>query len=175
MQVESLLRFAASVTRIQAGPGPVRGKMERTSMRERKITPNVIDQYVAKLNEARVAEHFRNPDRPDGQFIKDRGRRSVEVVRAQGRIRTASYRNSLDRRGAPTSSQIGMALVMALVTSSEKDLIEADRGLLGKALVDLHARGFDLKEARSMLRRPRNRLVDPADREGEADEGRASR
>jgi hypothetical protein len=76
----------------------------------------------------------------------------------------------MDRRACPTTNQIGMALVMALVTSSIDDLTEADRGITGRALVDLVARGFDLREAQSMLRRLRNRLVDPKDREGEPGE-----
>jgi hypothetical protein len=139
-------------------------------MRERRMTPNDVDKTVARLNEALHAEHWRNPDRPDAVFVKNRGRRPVEVLRAQGRIRTASYRNALDRRCAPTTQQIGMALVMSLVTSKLNDLTDADRGPLGRALLDLHARGFDLKEAKAMLRRLRNRLVDPQDREGEPGE-----
>ena len=136
-----------------------------------KFSVSDVDRTVARLNEALNAEHWRNPDRPDARFVKNRGRRPVEVIKAQGRIRTAAYRNNLDRRCAPTTQQIGMALVMALVTSSLDEITVADRGLLGKALVDLNARVFDLKEARAMLLRLRNRLVDPADREGEPGDG----
>jgi hypothetical protein len=93
-----------------------------------------------------------------------------EVAKAQGRIRTAAWRNALDRRACPTTNQIAMALVKALVTSRPEEITAADRGIVGKALVDLFARGFDLKEARAMLRRLRNRLVDPKDREGEPGE-----
>ena len=62
------------------------------------------------------------------------------MTRAEGRIRTAAYRNGLDRRNCPTTSQIGMAIVLALVTSTLHDLTDADRGILGRALVDLNAR-----------------------------------
>ncbi|MDP2322808.1 MAG: hypothetical protein Q8N51_02135 [Gammaproteobacteria bacterium] len=137
-------------------------------MTARRLTPTDVDKTVARLNEERTATHFRDPYRPDAVFLKNRGRRPVEIVRAQGRIRTAAYRNALDRRGAPTSQQIGMALVAALVTARLDEITEADRGIVGRALVDLHARGFNVKEAQAMLRRLRNRLVDPADREGEA-------
>jgi hypothetical protein len=136
-------------------------------MRSNRTTPDDVDRVVAKLNEALQADHFRDPYRPDGRFIRDRGRRPPEIVRAQGRIRTAAYRNALDRRCAPTTQQIAMAMVTALVTSRTDELTVADKGILGKALVDLHARGFDLKEAKAMLRRLRNRLVDEADRAGE--------
>jgi hypothetical protein len=139
-------------------------------MRSHRTTPDDVDRTVAKLNEALKTEHWRNPDRPDAVFVKNRGRRPSEVVRAQGRIRTAAWRNSLDRRNCPTTSQIGMALIMSLVTTRQSELTEADRGIVGRALVDLVARGFDLKEAQAMLRRLRNRLVDPADRAGEPPE-----
>jgi hypothetical protein len=69
----------------------------------------------------------------------------------------------LDRRCAPTTQQIAMALV----TTRQSELTEADRGIVGRALVDLVARGFDLHEAKAMLRRLRNRLFDEADRAGE--------
>jgi hypothetical protein len=136
-------------------------------MRSNRSTPDDVDRTVAKLNESLKTEHFRDPYRPDGRFIKDRGRRPTEVIRAQGRIRTAAWRNALDRRCAPTTAQIGMALVMSLVTTRQSELTEADRGIVGRALVDLVARGFDLHEAKAMLRRLRNRLVDEADRAGE--------
>jgi hypothetical protein len=136
-------------------------------MRSNRSAPDDVDRTVARLNEALKTEHWRNPDRPDATFIKNRGRRPPEIVRAQGRIRTASYRNALDRRCAPTTQQIAMALVTALVTTRQSELTEADRGIVGRALVDLVARGFDLHEAKAMLRRLRNRLVDEADRAGE--------
>lgn len=103
-------------------------------------------------------------------FVKSRGRPPSEIVKAQGRIQTAAWRNALDRRACPTTSQIGMALVMALVTSRPDEITTADRGIVSRALVDLVARGFDLREAQAMLRRLRNRLVDPKDREGEPGE-----
>jgi len=135
---------------------------------QRRTTPSDVEKTVARLNEALHTEHWRNPDRPDARLVKNRGGRPPEIVKAQGRIRTAAWRNNLDRRCAPTNAQIGQALVLALVTSSFDDLTQADRGIVGRALVDLNARGFSVREAQGMLRRLRNRLVDPVDREGEA-------
>lgn len=132
------------------------------------MTPDDVDKVVAQLNDNRRHRHFRNPDRPDSVFVKLRDRRPAEVIRAQGRIRTASYRNALDRRCAPTNAQIGQAMVLALVTGRLDDVTEADRGLVGRALLNLRSRGFDIVEAKLMLRRLRNRLVDPADWDGES-------
>jgi hypothetical protein len=77
--------------------------------------------------------------------------------------------NRLDARRAPSTHQIAMSLVVALVTSRMHELTDDDRGLVGRMLVDLQSRGFSVVESRAMLRRLRNRIVDPADRECEAD------
>jgi hypothetical protein len=63
-----------------------------------------------------------------------------------------------------------MAMIKALVTSRFVELTEQDRGLVGQMLVDLRNRGFDLEESKKMLRKLRNRMVDPADRAGEPGE-----
>jgi hypothetical protein len=135
------------------------------------MRPEEIDRVVGELDRTRRAEHFRNPDRPDGRTFKPHGRVPPEVVRAQTRIRTAHWRTRLDRDRRPTAQQIGMSLVAALVTTPYlDDLTKADRNLVGRMLLDLQARGFSIAEAKRTLRRIRNRELDPADREGEATE-----
>jgi hypothetical protein len=123
------------------------------------------DRIVAKIDETRVAEHWRNPDRPDSKFVKPRRLQDPAIVRAKARLRTAAYRNRLDARAAPSTYQIAMALVVALVTSRLDELTESDRGLVGRMLVNLQNSGFSVVESKAMLRRLRNRIVDPADRE----------
>jgi hypothetical protein len=132
--------------------------------------PSDVDRIVAQIDETRVAEHWRNSDRPNGQFVKKRRRQDPKIRRAKTRVRTAHYRNRLDQRGAPSTYQIAMALVTALVTATLDELTEADRGIVRRALVDLQGRGFSIIEAKDMLRRLRNRMVDPADLEGESTE-----
>jgi hypothetical protein len=63
-----------------------------------------------------------------------------------------------------------MALVYSLITSRLSEMTWTDRDLLGRALMDLHARGYSVVEARETLRRLRNRYVDLADCEGEPNE-----
>lgn len=129
-------------------------------------------RIVAALDETRSAEHFRNPDRPDATFLRSRrGRQPVEVIRAQARVRVAHWRSQQDRKGAPTTAQIGQALVAALVTAKLDELTRADHDLVTRMLQDLENRGFDLGEAKATLRRLRSRLVDPADRAGEPGDG----
>lgn len=123
------------------------------------------DRIVAKIDETRVAEHWRNPDRPDSKFVKPRRLQDPAIGRAKARLRTAAYRNRLDQRAAPSTYQIAMALVVALVTSRLDELTESDRGLVGRMLVNLQNSGFSVAESKAMLRRLRNRIVDPADPE----------
>ena len=51
-----------------------------------------------------------------------------------------------------------MALVVALAAVSIDEFTETDRGILGRALVDLQARGFSIVEVKAMLSRLRRRL-----------------
>lgn len=137
----------------------------------RRLTPADVDM-IAEMDAAKGAYFQRDPDRPDNVFVKPRRPRPVEVVRAQQRLRTARWRSEMDRRRAPTVSDVGMALATALATSSWSDRWTAlDYDLLRRALDDLKARGFSIDEARRTLRRLRIKLVDPGDRQGEESEG----
>lgn len=116
-------------------------------------------RIVKQINETRRSEHFRNPDRPDAMFVRPRrGGQDPEVIKAQTRLRTAHWRNQQDRRGAPTTYQIGMSVIAALVTSRIGDITEADRGLVGAMLKDLQARGFSIDETKAVLRKLRHRM-----------------
>ena len=125
----------------------------------KKMRSEDIDRIVAEIDETKVATQFRNPDRPDARFVRPGRRQDQAVGRAKARLRTASYRVRLDSRRSPSTSQIGMALVVALVTSSMDEFTAADRGILARALVDLQARGFSIVEAKAMLLRLRGRLA----------------
>jgi hypothetical protein len=131
---------------------------------------NEIDRIVAELDETKLAEHFRSADRPNGRFVRASRRRDPAIVRAQGRIRTAHWRNRLDQRKAATTYQIAMSLVMSLVTADIRNLNRDELNLVGVAFADLQSRGFDLAEVRASLRRLRNQMVDTVDREGEETE-----
>lgn len=128
------------------------------------------DRIVGSIDATRKTEHWRDHDgRPDAKAFKSRGRVAPEVVRAQTRLRTAHWRTVMDRKRSPDSREIGMSLVYALITAKLSEITRSDRDLIARMLVDLQARGYDVVEARSTLRRLRNRYVAPGDRDGDAE------
>lgn len=136
----------------------------------RKLTPEDVD-LIARLNEACGTYFQRDPDRADNMFVRPRRRQPLEIKRAKQRLRTARWRSEMDRRKAPTTTEVGMALATALATTSWHDrLTPADYDLIRRALCDLEARGFSIAETKKTLRRLRIRMVDPGDRAGEADD-----
>jgi hypothetical protein len=86
-----------------------------------------VGRIVRQIGETCRSEHFRNDDGPDGRAVRRR-RSSLhpDVVRAQARVRVAAWRNRQDADRIPTTAQIGMALVVALVTSKQSDLTDAE-------------------------------------------------
>ncbi|QOZ78858.1 hypothetical protein XH83_27720 [Bradyrhizobium sp. CCBAU 53351] len=138
----------------------------------RQLTQADADR-IAEMDEARGAYFQRDPDRPDNLFVKLRRRRQpLELKKAQQRLRTARWRSEMDRRKAPTTTDVGLALATALATSSWSDMLTpADYDLLRRALADLQARGFSIEETKKTMRRLRIRMVDPGDRQGEESEG----
>lgn len=138
------------------------------------MTQKLKQDDVARIAEAdsvRQTVFFRDPDRANPSFTRSRRRVPEEVKRAQGRLRTARWRSSMDSRKAPTAQQVGLALAVALATSKLRDLTTDDRSLVEKALHFLAANGFSVDEARMTMKRLRRKLVDPMDRdEGEATE-----
>ncbi|MGY2938516.1 hypothetical protein ACVWZ6_008118 [Bradyrhizobium sp. GM6.1] len=136
----------------------------------RGLTPEDADR-ISEMDAAKGAYFQRNAERPDSRFVKPRRRQPIEVRKAQQRLRTARWRSDMDRRRAPTTTEVGMALATALATTSWHDrLTPADYDLIRRALMDLEARGFSISETRKTLRRLRDRMVDPGDRAGEADD-----
>lgn len=118
-----------------------------------------IDRIVARIDETRVAEHFRNPDRPDSRFVRARRRQDPAIRKAKTRLRTAHYRARLDQRRSPATSVIGMALVAALVTAKRSEMSREDWNLVARALLDLQRRGFDLAEIKDTLQRFKRRVM----------------
>jgi hypothetical protein len=131
-----------------------------------------VAEQVDRIDEFRREHFWRDPDRPCRQFVPVRQRQDPEIVRAKARARTAAWRNALDRRRAPEARDIGMSLVAALVTAPNlgRDMSLPEVEFVTAALADLAARGFDRAETLRVLRRLRNRMVDPGDRQGEESE-----
>jgi hypothetical protein len=133
-------------------------------MREHIVKPTQSE--VNRIDRIRESEFWRDPDRPSVKFVPARQRQSPEVRRAKCRLRTAAWRNRLDRLRRPEIRDIGMSMVVALVTSPHLDHAMTDTELrfVDVALDDLQARGFDLEQVKIVLRRIRRRLSDSGDR-----------
>lgn len=104
---------------------------------------------------------------PDGRAFRKRVKEDVRITRAKSRLRMAAWRKKNAEARRASTDQIVRAMLLALVTSQQSDLQQSDRNLIGKVLVDLDRRGFDLHAAKASLRRLRDEIVPPADRAGE--------
>ena len=126
------------------------------------MTQLTAEEVVRRIDTTREAECFRNPDRPQARVVRrSTSRQPVEVVRAQTRLRTASYRVRMDADREATTAQIGIAMVVALSTADH--VSAADSELLKRAIADLHARGFDICKVRDTMRRIRCAHRQPLD------------
>jgi hypothetical protein len=122
-----------------------------------------VTRIVSEIDDIRITEHFRNPDRPDARAGKPRRRQDKAIIRAKTRARTAAWRVRLDQRRSPSTYQIGMALVVALATAKFEQMTDSDWSLVTNAMVDLQRRGYDLAEVKESLRRIRHRMRDAVD------------
>lgn len=130
---------------------------------------STIAAEAADIRRMNQAYFERMADRPSTEFVPVRQRQDPEIRRAKAQARTAAWRQQQDRLRRPEVRDVGMALVTALVTSDLSRLtVESDETtFISAALADLDARGFDRQQTLLVLRRLRNRLVDPGDRQGE--------
>lgn len=137
----------------------------------RQLTP-AEQAEIARIDDIRRSVFFRMPDRPDSKFAQPvrRGRRPIEVIRAQGRARTAAWRRANDEKKRATLEQIGLSLVVALARADPSRLTEAESALIADHLVDLHSRGFSVNEAKKTLARLRKNI-----RGGSGDDGAGAR
>lgn len=129
-----------------------------------------IDDQVSQIDGIRESVLFRNPDRPSTRFIPVRkpAKQDPRIRRAKARARTAAWRNDLDRLKRPEARDIGMALLTAWVTFPDLlDVSKLEVRFVTAALDDLAARGFDRAQTLKVLRRLRNRMLNPDDRQGE--------
>jgi hypothetical protein len=65
----------------------------------KRLRAEDVDRTVARIDETRVAEQFRNQDRPDAKFVKNGRRQDPAIGRAKARLRTAHGIDSIRRSG----------------------------------------------------------------------------
>ncbi|MEH2536498.1 MULTISPECIES: hypothetical protein [unclassified Bradyrhizobium] len=135
------------------------------------LRPSDVAKIVDQIDRRKESEFWRDPDRPSRAFVPTRQKQDPAIRRAKARARTAAWRNELDRLGRPEARDIGMSLVTALASSPDLlSMTGPEVRFVSAALADLESRGFDRAQVLRVLRRLRNRLLDPADRQGEESE-----
>jgi hypothetical protein len=108
-----------------------------------------IDDHRA----AQQAYFSRDPDRPDTAFAAKRVPMTAEERRAKDRVRSAAYRQNLDRRRRPERSVVATALLEELVTTySFAELTSGEVGVVGRMFQNLVDRGFDRREVEDVIR-----------------------
>ena len=88
-------------------------------MAQQRRRPNQEDiSRIIRIESDETRQLFeRDHDRPDSKFVKPSVRVPPEVKRAKERLRTAHWRSSMDKRRAPSTRDVGMALAVALTTT----------------------------------------------------------
>ncbi len=122
-----------------------------------------VAQRVAELDRERQEYFFRDVDRPSTRSVTSRSHQDPQLARANGRLRTAAWRNRVDRLRRPELRDVGMALLRALVTSPDlPHLSGPGLRILTAALTDLEGRGFDRQQIRFVCKRFRKSLLKAA-------------
>jgi hypothetical protein len=122
------------------------------------------DQTVAEIDRARESYFTRSTDRPQGR-IRPRSRQSDEVKVAKSRLRTAAWRNELDKRGRPESDAVALQLLVCLIHVARDSGYEvADMPETKKAFDRMFSimeeRGFQLAEVKAVIKRLTRRAGD---------------
>lgn len=108
---------------------------------------------LADYSKAQVEFFQRNSDRPDTAFTAPRKKMTVEERRAKDRLRSAVYRQNLDRRRRPERSVVANALLEELVTTyTLAELTTGEIGVVRRMFDNLVARGFDRREVEDVIR-----------------------
>lgn len=112
------------------------------------------------INTATQAYFFRDPDRPSTSYVPKRPKQDPDVKRAKAKMRTAAWRARRDQDKCPETRDIGMSLLTALVTSPDLGNMTGPAvRIVGAALADLEARGFDREQIKLVMRRFRSQVI----------------
>lgn len=136
----------------------------------RKMKDEEVNRIVGQIDSTRrdLFSMSNVDDAPKARAFRKREKEDPRITRAKSRLRMAAWRKRNAESRRATTDQVVRSMLLALVTSQQSDLQPSDRNLIGRVLVDLDRRGFDLHAAKSSLRKLRNDIVPPADRAGES-------
>src|ERR1700730_11422331 len=113
-------------------------------------------QTVDDLDRERSEVYFRT-----GEIARRKGQRQpAEVVKAKSRVRAARWRSENDRVRRPETADVALFMLRALVRLHDLDNIDPeDRTLVGSALTEMLAAGYDLDQIQAVCRRLRKRVL----------------
>jgi hypothetical protein len=125
--------------------------------RDSMIAMKHVQQTVAEIDAARRQYFERSPDRPQGR-VRARSRKPAEVVKAESRMRTAAWRDSLDKLGRPESDTVALQFLVSLIEVAREagkevaDLPET-QSAFDRMFAVMTERGFQRSEVEAVIRR----------------------
>ena len=122
-------------------------------------------QTVAEIDAAREAYFARSSDRPQGR-VRTRSRQPAEKVKAKSRLRTAAWRDSLDKRGRPETAQVAVQILVSLVEVARESGCEVEdvpetKAAFAKMFEAMVRRGFERAECEDVVKRLTRRVRRP--------------
>ena len=116
-----------------------------------------IQQTLAEIDAARQQYFERDPHRPQGR-VRARSRKSDEIKKAETRMRTAAWRNQLDRIGRPESDTVAIQFLMCLIEVGRESGYEVEdlpetRKAFDKLFAVMAERGFQRGEVEAVIKR----------------------
>jgi hypothetical protein len=117
------------------------------------------DETIADIDKVRLNYFERAGSRPVSRTFQPSKRADEALQKARGRLRQAAYRCSLDRRNAPESGTVAMALLAAAVKITKDELDAGSIRLITIAFDDLVSRGYSRSEVENVFRRIKRRIA----------------
>jgi hypothetical protein len=124
-----------------------------------------MKQYVEtvdSIDRDRHAHFERAGARPTSRIAATPAPPTKEIIKARGRRRTAAWRCGLDRRRAPESTVVGLALLTAVVSLRKHELDPGVAKIVNIAFADLIGRGYERAEVEQVFYRFKSKVVDKA-------------
>jgi hypothetical protein len=119
-------------------------------------------ETVDSIDRDRRAHFERAGARPTSRITPVPAATTKEIIKAQGRRRTAAWRCGLDRRRAPESAVVGLALLTAVVSLRKYELDPGVAKIVDIAFADLTSRGYERAEIEKVFYRFKRKVADRA-------------
>jgi hypothetical protein len=116
-------------------------------------------ETVDSIDRDRRAHFERAGARPMSRITPVPAPTTTEIIKARGRRRTAAWRYGLDRRRAPESAVVGLALLHAVVSLRKHELDADSAKIVDVAFSDLIGRGYARAEIEKVFYRFKEKIT----------------